>query len=142
MWLLPRFLLVILGIILGALPIQAQQTISIPSSLRGGNIQCNQATIDVALELTQQGWQYVMPEPKSAQAAWGNTDGRTTWFTGYWINKTSQKTSMETPIKNASGSYIGDDRGYRGWRRGGSPAMPTQLEWLCSLSGGVPPNRE
>ena len=28
-----------------------------------------------------------MPQPKSRQAAWGNGDGRTTWFYGFWDNE-------------------------------------------------------
>ena len=117
----------------------AQESVSIPSSLRGGDIKCDQATVALALELTQQGWQYTMPQPKSPQAMWGNTDGRTTWFVGYWINKTSQKTSSETPVKGGDGMYVGDDKGSPGWRRGGTPAPPTALQWLCSTSGGIPP---
>jgi hypothetical protein len=45
--------------------------------LRGG-IECDKATIALALDLNRQGWVYVMPQPKSPQAAWGNRDGRTT----------------------------------------------------------------
>jgi hypothetical protein len=126
-----------------ALPLETQcfgqESVPIPSNLRGGDVKCDQATINLALELTQQGWKYVMPEPKSPQAAWGNPDGRTTWFVGYWINKTSQHTSSDTPVKNADGAYIGDDKGFGGWRRGGTPPPPTKLQWLCSTSGGVSP---
>ena len=47
------------------------------------------ATLDqtqTACEMLAQGWKYTMPVPKSAQAAWGNGDGRTTWYNGYWYN--------------------------------------------------------
>lgn len=34
------------------------------------------STYAVALEMRAQGWFYIMPEPKSPQARWGNKDGR------------------------------------------------------------------
>jgi hypothetical protein len=136
---LVRLKLTILLPFLIFLPVSAQQATSIPSSLRGGNVRCDQVTISLALELTQQGWLYVMPQPKSLQAAWGNPDGRTTWFLGYWINKTTQKTSAEIPIKSEDGIYLGDNKGIRSWRRGGTPPPPSQLQWLCSISGGIAP---
>lgn len=33
--------------------------------------------IEEAYSLASQGWRYTLPRPKSPQAAWGNTDGRT-----------------------------------------------------------------
>ena len=74
-----------------------------------------------------------MPRPKSSKAAWGNSDGRTTWWSGYWMNTLSGRASMEQPSE--ADAYRGD--GIKpGWRRGGSPANPTDIQWLCSESGG------
>ncbi len=111
--------------------------VEIPQSLRGG-IKVDQETISIALEMQKQGWVYVMPIPKSKQARWGNTDGRTTWWKGYWHNKkTDQYSSTRPNPKN--GVYVGYNTGRPGWRRGGSPGKPTKLEWLLSKSGGIPP---
>src|SRR5262245_34346531 len=44
------------------------------------------AETQTAAEMRAQGWSYTMPQPKSAQARWGNRDGRTTWFNGFWQN--------------------------------------------------------
>ncbi len=54
-----------------------------PPFLRRG-IQADKATLSAAVELYSQGWRFTMPRPKSAQAAWGNYDRRTTWWYGYW----------------------------------------------------------
>jgi hypothetical protein len=112
---------------------------SIPPSLRGG-IECDKAAIGLALELNQQGWVYIMPQPKSPQAAWGNHDGRTTWWIGYWVNEGINATSQTQPTVDAKGVYVGDGGGGPHWRRGGSPPPPTKIEWLCSRSGGIPPH--
>jgi hypothetical protein len=109
----------------------------IPSELRGG-IQADNATIQKALEMKRQGWTYIMPEPKSAQAAWGNRDGRTTWWVGYWTNEKNGETSSAEPVLK-NGKYVGDGHGVRVWRRGGSPSLPTKIEWLLSTSGGIKP---
>lgn len=114
----------------------AQQA-AIPPSLRGG-IKADLQTIQTALVMQEQGWEYIMPEPKSPKAAWGNTDGRTTWYVGYWRNTKTGETSFGTP-KLRGGKYAGDGSGGSGWRRGGSPPPPTKLEWLLSTSGGIPP---
>jgi hypothetical protein len=108
-----------------------------PSSLRGG-ITADQATISQALEMQKAGWVYTMPEPKSAKAAWGVTDGRTTWWVGHWDNSITVQTSAETPKKTGS-KWVGDNQGSQGWRRGGCPRTPTKLEWLLSKSGGIKP---
>jgi hypothetical protein len=110
----------------------------IPPQLRQG-VECDTATIATAVEMVSQGWVYIMPQPKSAKAAWGNRDGRTTWFVGYWTNSKTKQTSAATPTRNKDGKYVGDDNGHRGWRRGGSPRSPTMIEWLCSKSGGIKP---
>jgi len=122
---------------LAALFVTAAYSQEIPPELRGG-IQADNATIQKALEMKRQGWTYVMPEPKSAKAAWGNRDGRTTWWVAYWTNdKTGETSSAEPVLKD--GKYVGDGKGVRVWRRGGSPPPPTKLEWLLSKSGGIKP---
>lgn len=110
---------------------------SIPTPLRGG-IKVDQDTISIALAMQEQGWAYTMPRPKSKQARWGNTDGRTTWWVGYWYNEKTKKYSSATP-KLKDGVCLGNGKGGSGWRRGGSPRRPTKLEWLLSKSGGIPP---
>lgn len=91
----------------------------------------------LARQIVAHGWEYLMPRPKSAQARWGNTDGRTTWWNGYWKNGDTGRSSSATP--SANDGFAGDGRGLQGWRRGGSPRRPTVIEWLCSKSGGVQP---
>ena len=130
-----RFLIVPLILILSASAIQAAP--SIPNGLRGG-IETTQVTIDKALAMQKDGWAYIMPEPKSPQAAWGNTDGRTTWWNGYWVNKTTKQHSSVEPTPK-DGKYDGDGVDASGWRRGGSPSRPSEIEWLLSKSGGVLP---
>jgi hypothetical protein len=123
-----------------ATPTRAQMTNSIPSELRAGNFSCDKATIDTALAIKHAGWTHIMPQPKSPQAAWGNRDGRTTWWVGYWINVKTDSTSSIQPTKdNTGGQWVGDSKGVRYWRRGGSPPRPTKIEWLCSNSDGIPP---
>lgn len=112
---------------------------SIPRPLRGG-IDCDQATIALALDLNHHGWVYLMPQPKSPQAAWGNRDGRTTWWIGYWVNEQTKATSLAQPQRDTNGQYVGDGLGGPRWRRGGTPPPPSKIEWLCSRSGGIPPN--
>ena len=80
------------------------------------------------------------PEPKSRQAAWGNRDGRTTWWVGYWVNAKTDASSSSQPTFDANGHWVGDGRGFTAWRRGGSPRVPSKVEWLCSVSGRIPPN--
>jgi hypothetical protein len=118
----------------------AETTNSIPAELRAAKFSCDQATIQAALELKRAAWTYIMPEPKSAQAAWGNTDKRTTWWVGYWVNGTDRSTSATQPKNDASGKLTGDGTGGRAWQRGGSPGFPSKIEWLCSTSGGVEPH--
>lgn len=88
--------------------------------------------------MQKQGWEYIMPQPKSPQARWGNRDGRTTWWVGYWTNHITNETSENIPNFN-SGKYKGDNKGGRAWRRGGSPGVPSKLEWLLSKHGGIEP---
>ena len=91
---------------------------------------------DTATTLVTRGWRYVMPRPKSSRAAWGNTDARTTWWPGHWMNTTLERASTTQPKR---------DDGFRGdglepgWKRGGSPPKPTDVQWLCSESGGPAP---
>jgi hypothetical protein len=130
--------LLLLGLITNE-PLQAQTTNAAPSELRKAKFSCDSATIQKALDLKKAGWTYVMPAPKSPQAAWGNTDGRTTWFVGYWKNNKTKATSSKQPTKDDAGQFVGDGNGARSWRRGGSPATPTKIQWLCSESGGIAP---
>jgi hypothetical protein len=116
----------------------ADPTNSIPSGLRKPSFSCDAVTFQTALNLKRAGWTYIMPQPKSPQAAWGNHDGRTTWYVGYWANK-DRSTSATQPKSDATGALVGDGKGALNWRRGGSPALPSKIEWLCSKSGGVEP---
>ncbi len=99
----------------------------------------------MAVEMYLQGWRYTMPVPKSAQAAWGNSDGRTTWFYGYWHNILTDQVSLTQPEKRQIDMYLGDGQdlgSYSHYRRGGTPRSPTELEWLLSQSGGPPLKKE
>ena len=114
-----------------------QDSAPIPKTLRG-DIAVDQVTIDIALKMQKQGWEYVMPAPKSNKARWGNSDGRTTWWEGYWHNINQGKFSSTTPVLK-NGTYVGDGIDGRGWRRGGSPWGTTDLQWLLSSGGGIKP---
>ena len=103
-------------------------------TLRPGR-DASESDLAAARELLVRGWIYVMPRPKSSKAAWGNRDGRTTWWAGHWRNTSTGRTSMERP--SAADDFRGDGT-EPGWRRGGSPADPTDIQWLCSKSGGPP----
>ena len=94
--------------------------------------------IKLATQLVEAGWNYVMPTPKSAKATWSSHDKRTTWWTGYWENSTSKKTSLTKPTEETK--FSGDDAGGKTWKAGGAPDRPTMIEWLCSKSGGIEPN--
>jgi hypothetical protein len=107
--------------------------------LRPANFPCEHETIEKAVELKRAGWTYIMPKPRDAQARWGNGDSRTTWWVGYWTNERNHTTSALQPQRDATGYWIGDGKGIRYWRRGGSPLAPTKIEWLCSTSGGFTP---
>jgi hypothetical protein len=112
---------------------------TIPKFLRKG-ISVNKSTLTIAVKLYLQGWRYVMPSPKSKQASWGNHDGRTTWWKGYWYNNKTNKYSKTTPQVQSNGYYYGDHQNEKGyWRRGGSPSTPTKINWLLSSYGGIKP---
>ena len=112
---------------------------TIPIFLRGG-IFCKRELLIVATEMYLQGWKYTMPYPKSNQAAWGNYDGRTTWWYGYWYNWITKKYSSETPIKKLNGKYFGNEVDLTDvYHYGGCPRFPNELEWLLSEEGGVNP---
>ncbi len=119
--------------------VEAQNTNSQPPEVRQFSFSCDKATIEYAVVLRHAGWVYIMPQPKSPQAAWGNRDGRTTWWVGYWLNDKTQATSLTQPAKDDEGVFVGDGSGGRRWRRGGSPLAPTKIEWLCSKAGGIAP---
>lgn len=84
------------------------------------------------------GWRFHAPVPKSAQAAWGNQDRRTTWFYGYWTDGRSVSHTVPRVRKFGSRCKVFgdgvDNRGY--YRNGGSPAPLTQIEIdLCTNCG-------
>jgi len=111
---------------------------TLPSFLRPGR-QADVATQSTAVEMYLQGWRYMMPAPKSAQAAWGNSDGRTTWWYGYWYNVDGERHSASQPTVSDDCEYRGDGQNLANtWRNGGSPSHPTLLEWLLSEYGGPP----
>jgi hypothetical protein len=119
-------LLVIPGLLAGAYP----------DYLRQG-VDATETEIATATEMYEQGWRYTMPSPKSKQAAWGNGDGRTTWYVGWWKNEKTNEYSDITPKKDASGKYVGDNvNNSYAWRRGGSPRRPDVYMFLLSKSGG------
>jgi DNA/RNA endonuclease G (NUC1) len=120
----------------------AQPTVSAPKSdvkLRDG-IEPTASETALALGIKAAGWEYVMPCPKSAQASWGNGDGRTTWYNGYWHNAKSSSYSAAQP--GSADGFKGDGINNQGWRRGGSPGSPNRIEWLCSASGGIMPRQK
>jgi len=86
----------------------------------------------VAAELRAAGWIYVLPEPKSKAARWGNTDPRTTWWPGHWKNEKTNATSERQPTKPG---FTGDGKEKPKWRDGGSPGPVGWVEWLCSAEG-------
>lgn len=129
-------------------PLYAQSSRSAPASisqseraeLRACRCTPDETTLRTALALKRAGWIYVMPVPKSRQAAWGNFDRRTTWWPGYWQNVRTNATSETQPYRDERGAWSGDGRGGRSYyRNGGSPSPPTEIEWLCSTEGGIPP---
>lgn len=103
--------------------------------LRAG-VNASAQETELATKIKAAGWEYSMPSPKSAQAAWGNSDGRTTWWVGYWKNSNGR--SSRTQPKESDG-FKGDAQGGPAWRRGGSRGRPSMIEWLCSTSGGIAP---
>src|SRR5271157_3879554 len=113
------FLTLMLGAAMYAPAVGAPTSPSV--QLRFADFSCDKATIKTAVELKRSGWTYIIPEPKSPQAAWGNHDGRTTWCVGYWVNGTTGATSSTQPTKRSDGGWLGDGYGHRTWRRGGTP---------------------
>ena len=120
-------------------PAESGTNKSISIELRAG-ISCDNKTVQTAIELKLDGWVYIMPQPKSLQASWGNPDIRTTWWVGYWTNESKNVSSSILPTNNAAGEFVGDGNGVQSWRHGGSPSTPAAIEWLCSKSGGIPPH--
>lgn len=114
-------------------------------ALRGG-INANPLELEIAKELKKQNWIYIMPIPKSKAARWGNTDGRTTWWYGYWYNEQTKEYSYSIPILSSNGKYEVDPvhvgvHWRNDWRTGGTPPAPKKIEWLLSRSGGVNPEK-
>jgi|GEM_PF-1179353 len=112
----------------------------IPDFLRQG-INVDKTALKIAVEMYLQGWRYTMPRPKSNQARWGNKDGRTTWWPGYWYNEKTQEYSRKTPNKQGNGYYDGDEQADKPfYEYGGSPSYPSRIQWLLSSKHGVKPN--
>ncbi|MEO0685602.1 MAG: hypothetical protein AAFY76_11305 [Cyanobacteria bacterium J06649_11] len=104
------------------------------------DIDVAQDVIDRANEMKTQGWIYHMPEPKSADADWTVTDGRTTWYDGYWENVLTDSYSTITPIRQVDGTYLGNNKRPKAWRKGGRPKRdPSEIEYLLSEKGGIKP---
>jgi hypothetical protein len=114
------------------------QAADIPDFLREG-INATPEQIAVAVEMYNQGWRYTMPTPRSAQAAWGNTDRRTRWNEGGWKNEKTGVYSYGTPRKDSTGQYTGDGQNTIGFERRGSPGQPDVYMFLLSRSGGPRP---
>lgn len=109
------------------------------SQLRLG-IEASPDVIERASEMKTQGWIYHMPEPKSTDADWTITDGRTTWYDGYWENVLTDSYSTITPIRQVDGTYLGNDKRPKAWRKGGRPKRdPSEIEYLLSEEGGIKP---
>ncbi len=101
------------------------------------DISASQDEVSVACEMYEQGWTYTMPRPKSAKAAWGVSDGRTTWYNGWWYNSKTNLYSDSTPEKSSSGLFLGDGQNSsHTWRNGGAPRRPDIFMFLLSSSGG------
>lgn len=118
----------------------AESPTSLPDEAGADVRECPTATpeeVALAKRLISLGWEYRMPRPKSDKAAWGNSDGRTTWWPGYWIQQPSGRTSASVP--NEADGFAGDNAASTGWRRGGSPGRPSRIQWMCSKSGGIQP---
>jgi len=109
---------------------------NLKNQLRAGR-NATEKEIKTACEMLSQGWKYTMPRPKSAKAGWGISDGRTTWWYGYWYNSKTSQYSQITPKQTKSGLYLGDNQNKIGsWRNGGSPAEPDIYMFLLSDVGG------
>jgi len=110
-----------------------------PAKLRELDGGKNASDTDIALsnKLLAAGWEYVMPEPKSNAAKWGNKSPKTTWWPGYWKNNASGKTSATQPTE--ADGFKGDGEPKPKWKDGGSPNAPSYVEWLCSKAGGISP---
>lgn len=99
----------------------------------GNQCSASEDDIEEAYLLAVQGWRYTLPQPKSRQAAWGNPDGRTTWWYGYWENIDTNMYSSKKPKLGQSRIFIGDGQKLKGYyRNGGSPSYPTKIETILS----------
>ena len=123
-------------------PISSLESSSSENGLRSDiEVIIDDKTKNKALQMKRQGWKYIMPRPKSKDADWTITDGRTTWYNGFWNNENTQKRSLKEPKLSKTGDYIGDEKGVEEWRKGGRPRNPTFIEYLLSESGGIEPKK-
>ncbi len=100
------------------------------------------ADVTTATALHAAGWMYVMPMPKSKTASWENTNATSTFFIGYWKHMPSGKTSQTAPVDGKDvigGESAFDEKDKLRWKKGGAPAAPSFVEWLCSSEGGIEP---
>jgi len=87
--------------------------------------------------LMLEGWCFIAPTPKSAQANYGNYDRRTTWWIGYWINASAGECSESIPrYVPKYDIVIGDGKNCRtiqnSYRNGGYvPIGSLENECLC-----------
>lgn len=101
------------------------------------NINATDQEIITACEMRQQGWIYIMPAPKSDEAAWFNFDADAEWYNGWWSNFHTQKYSKTTPILQPNGRYEGDDIDLSNtFSKGKSPSKPDIYMFLLSDCGG------
>jgi len=107
--------------------------------LRTAAFPCEPETSRQALEIKRAGWTYIMPKPKRSRGGWISRDTRATWWIGYWTNELTQATSVLQPEHAPNGQWIGDSKEVGRWQRGPTVPTPSKIEWLCSNSGGTPP---
>lgn len=93
--------------------------------------------IFTACEMREQGWIYIMPQPKGEKAAWFNFDIKTVWYNGWWTNYRTGKYSKTTPVLKVGGKYEGDGIDMSNtFSAGGSPYKPDIYMFLLSDCGG------
>lgn len=107
--------------------------------LRSASFPCDPETSRQALEIKRAGWTYMMPKAKRSRTGWLYRETRATWWIGYWTNELTEATSIQQPQRAPNGQWIGDSKAVGYWQRGTAVPIPSKIEWLCSNSGGTPP---
>jgi|SRR5271170_766381 len=90
------------------------------------------AKLDYLVSVSVGHWKSHIPMPKSREAAWGNYDGRTTWWNGGWFNSGANQYSTAQPAIDADGNISGDGQDWRGWRTGGSPLLQPDHKYFVN----------